>query len=220
MSIESNVLSKLNEARATYTDNTQIASDLAKVITGMSFSYNGTVTQPNFNKDTMRELSVVIKIDINEDDIEVVQSDNVVYAYIRTDKLDKVVRVQEAYAEDYGYTFLNLAEVMKSNLKFIPAYANTKTWRDGDKLYLLKLNRNSGIIGRFNHKKYVFETQEVNYLSATNEEISRILTKEYLEDYFSTHLIYLQSPLNFLTSGDYQAKLDQESTKVMEVVRR
>lgn len=203
--IEEGVMSKLqnsgmNEA-TTYRPNQLLANAIGDYITTMGFLYTGYINEPNSD-----ELGIPVQIDVelNGDDVDVTMSDNVMYCYINADKIDHILKPAESI-----YNLDNFSEILK-NHRFVPV--NAKTWRDATKLYLLKINLNSGIIGRYDINTGRFKNQEVNWNSSTPEEITELLlTKDYLQEYLSHELCSLESYVSFITAEEVRAKIESEA---------
>lgn len=157
---------KINES-VNYQVNNNLQSIIAKAITGISFYYTAKLNSSD----------VELCIDLNEDDIEVVQSDNVIYCYLLADKINYIVDGKS---------------IDDTNTDFVP---NTrKVWRDKNKLYLLKINLNSGIIGRFDSNTETFRHQDINWFDYDPYDvIEKLLNTDYLQDYFSKELSVLKS---------------------------
>lgn len=218
MSMEQNILDKLsgriNES-VTYNDNGQIASDLAKGMGGFSFDAIITLVSPSMKGIDNAGIIMPIKFDINEDDIEVVESDNVVYVYLRTDKIDYEIKWDGKL--EY-ISPMNLDLMIKNRKSFLKV--NPKCWRDDNKLYLLKMNRNSGIIGRFDRDTSTFRNQQINYKSSIDVEIGAdLLTKDYLEDYLGNELIKLFTSIDPKYEFNVESKLKNEAVVKFESVR-
>lgn len=202
--IEEGVMSKLqnsemNEA-TNYRPNQLLANAIGDHITTMGFLYTGHINEPSSD-----ELGIPVQIDVelNGDDVDVVMSDNVMYCYINADKIDHLLKPSESI-----YNYDNFSEVLR-NHKFIPV--NAKAWRDDTKLYLLKINLNSGKIGRYDVRTGRFKNQEVNWNSSTPTEVVQLLlTKDYLQEYLSHELCSVESYVSFITVEDARAKAESE----------
>ena len=115
------------------------------------------------------------------------------YCFINAANIDYKVET----VEDSVYNLANFAEILQAN-KLVPV--NSKVWRDDKNLYLLKINLNTGKIGRYDWRVGRFTNQDVNWNNSTPEEVVQLLlTKEYLEDYFKAELCSLESYVSFAT---------------------
>lgn len=193
MDIEGKIIGNLPKPMneyATYQPNQLIANEIGNHITGMGFYYAGTISEPD--SDAIG-IPVMLNVDLNGDDVDATMSENVIYCYINADKIDFFVKL----VGDEAYRIDNLGDVLK-NLHFVPK--NPKAWRDSTKLYLLKINLNSGFIGRYDPATGSFKNQEVNWNSATPAEVVELLlTKEYMENYLKSELASLESYVDFMT---------------------
>ena len=172
----------LNEY-ANYEPNQLLANVIGNYISGMMFSYEGYISDSNYIKDV---IPIRLNIELNGDDVDVIASPNVIYCYINASNIDYVIEGIED-----NFRLSNTAEVMQ-NTKFIPV--DDKTWKDDTNLYRLKININTGIISRYDQRLNRFTKQEVNWNTATPEEVVRLLlTEDYLEDYFRNELCILKS---------------------------
>ena len=191
MAIESSIMDKLPKPMnewATYKPNDLVANAIGDHITGMGFYYSGSISETG---STEVGIPVMLNVDLNGDDVDATMSENVIYCFINADKIDYFTKVMDPNA----YSIENLSEVLK-NLHFVPK--NQKAWRDATKLYLLKINLNSGLIGRYDTNTGSFKNQEVNWNSSTPEEVAELLlTKEYMEDYLRSELSSLESYVDF-----------------------
>lgn len=206
MSIEQNIFNRLttnmNESTQYNNNNGQVAADLAKGMGNCSFEYDGVLISSNGVISRCR-----IKVDINEDDLEVVESNNVVYVYLRADKIDYEILNKDTVLEVLGV--VNADQVLNSIVRF--QKITPKCWRDDQKLYLLKMNRNSGLIGRFEQSTGTFKNQEINYKSSNDEKIGQdMLTKDYLQQYFSTELSRLFCQVDPMTPNLAKVKFHNE----------
>lgn len=192
--IETNILKKLssqpvNEA-VTYEPNQLLAQVIGNHITGMGFYYPAYISEPQSDETG---ISVNLDVELNGDDVDVMVSPNVMYCFINAANIDYIVKA----ADDAVYNIANFAEVLKANHL---TQINPKAWRDDKNLYLLKINLNTGKIGRYDPATGRFRTQDVNWNSSTPEEVVELLlTKEYLEDYFRHELCSLESYVGFAT---------------------
>lgn len=190
--IEAKVMERIkstpvNEA-VTYEPNQLLAQVIGHQITNMGFYYRGYISEPDSDEIGV---PVNLNVELNGDDVDVLMSSNVMYCFINADNID--YKVETAGDDIYGIA--NFAEVLKAN-RFVPV--NSKVWRDEKNLYLLKINLNTGKIGRYNWRVGRFSTQEINWLTSTPEEVAELLlTKEYLEDYFKAELCSLESYVSF-----------------------
>ena len=139
MAIEDNVVNKLHEnptnEYVSYKPNQLLANSIGNYITGMGFFYDGYISEPNSD-----ELGIPVKLDIelNGDDVDVTMSDNVMYCYVNSDKLDLMIKSgPELYELD------NFGDIIK-NHHFVPVHS--KAWRDATKLYLLKINMSTCVL--------------------------------------------------------------------------
>lgn len=193
--IETNILKKLNpqpvNEAVTYQPNQLLAQVIGNHVTGMGFYYPAYISEPQSDE---AGISVNLNVDLNGDDVDVMVSPNVMYCYINASNIDYFVKI----ADDVAYNNIaNFGEVLKAN-HFVQV--NPKAWRDDKNLYLLKINLNTGIIGRYDPATGKFRNQEVNWNSSTPEEVVELLlTKEYLEDYFRHELCSLESYVGFAT---------------------
>lgn len=207
MAIEDNVVNKLHEnptnEYASYKPNQLLANSIGNYITGMGFFYDGYISEPNSD-----ELGIPVKLDIelNSDDVDVTMSDNVMYCYVNSDKLDLMIKSgPELYELD------NFGDIIK-NHHFVPVHS--KAWRDATKLYLLKINLNTGIIGRYDIRTGRFKNQDINWNSSTPEEVaSLLLPKEYLDEYLRSELCSLESYVSFASAADLKAKVENETIR-------
>lgn len=191
-----------NEATQ-YIPNGLLETVIGNHITGMGFLYNGKMIEKHQSAESIT-IPIGINVQLNGDDVEVVDSSNVMYCYINADKIDYLVET----TDNLIYSIDNFSEVLKNN-HFI---ANTnKVWRNPTQLYLLKINLNSGLIGRFDHTTGTFKNQSVNWRSSTPEEVVELLlTKEYLQEYFTNELSLLESYVDFSTEDRLTDKLNTE----------
>lgn len=192
MTIENKIMDKLPNPmhEATYKPHDLIANAIGDHITGMGFYYSGTIHETG----STATIPVMLNVDLNGDDVDATMSENVIYCFINADKIDYFTKV----ADDSAYSIENLGEVLK-NLHFVPN--NEKAWRDATKLYLLKINLNSGLISRYDPSTGSFKNQDVNWNSSTPEEVAELLlTKDYMEEYLRSELSKLQSYVDFLDS--------------------
>lgn len=207
MTIEDNVVSKLQgnptNEYASYQPNQLLANSIGNYITGMGFLYDGYISEPN-----SEDLGVPVKLDVelNGDDVDVTMSDNVMYCYVNSDKLDLMIKSgPELYELD------NFGDIIK-NHHFVPVHS--KAWRDATKLYLLKINLNTGIIGRYDIRTGRFKNQDINWNSSTPEEVaSLLLPKEYLDEYLRSELCSLESYVSFASAGDLKSKVENETIR-------
>ena len=208
--IEDNVMQKLQESQmneyASYQPNQLLANAIGNYITGMGFFYDGYIHEPN--SDTVG-IPIQLDIELNADDVDVTMSENVIYCYINSDKLDLMIKSgPELYELD------NFGDIIHNN-HFVPVHE--KVWRDATKLYLLKINLNTGIIGRYDIRTSRFKNQEVNWNSSTPEEVVQLLLpKEYLAEYLKAELCSLESYVSFISSADAKAKADAEAVIYQE----
>lgn len=173
-----------------YEPNGHLASVIANHITGMGFYYNGYLNEPGSDETG---IPVHLNVELNGDDVEVLNSPNVMYCFIHADNIDYKVET----ADDSIYSYANFSEILKANHL---VKINPKAWRDDRNLYLLKINLNSGLIGRYDPATGRFRNQEVIWNSSTPEEVVELLlTKDYLESYFRAELSSLESYVSFAT---------------------
>lgn len=177
---------------ANYYDAPEVATDIARVITGYSFEYVGKLLSAKEDY----ELAVKVVVDINEDDISAIMSDNIVYVYLNINKVNYHIEFLKDSLLNNNEFLRNNEVILKRN-RFIKHHP--KAWRDDVKLYLLKMNMNSGLIGRFDPYTDKFVNQKLaNWKTSTNKDVARILlTKEYLHEYFMTELANLKSYVDF-----------------------
>lgn len=205
MAIEDNVVQKLQQSQmneyATYQPNQLLANEIGNHITNMGFLYTGFINEPG---DSGRSILIQLDVELNADDVDVVMSDNVIYCYLNADKIDHLIKPDEVI-----YQYTNYKEILHSN-HFVPV--NAKAWRDDTKLYLLKINLNSGLIGRYDVRTGRFRNQEVNWKSSTPTEVVQLLLpKDYLGEYLSRELCSLESYVSFTSELDLKAKLELEA---------
>lgn len=109
------------------------------------------------------------------------------------------------------YELDNFGDIIK-NHHFVPIHS--KAWRDATKLYLLKINLNTGIIGRYDIRTGRFKNQDINWNSSTPEEVaSLLLPKEYLDEYLRSELCSLESYVSFASAADLKAKVENETIR-------
>lgn len=196
MAIEDKIIDQLPKPiseYASYQPHQLLANEIGDHITGMGFYYAGTISETDSDGIGF---PVMLNVDLNGDDIDATMSENVIYCYMNADKLDFFTKL----VDDAAYRIDNLGEVLK-NLHFVPK--NPKAWRDSNKLYLLKINLNTGFIGRYDTATGSFRNQEVNWNSATPQEVvEMLLTKEYMEDYLKSELASLESYVDFMHSTE------------------
>lgn len=203
--IEDNVVQRLQESQmneyANYQPNQLLATAIGNHITRMGFLYDGYIHEPN--SDTVG-IPIQLDIELNADDVDVTMSDNVIYCYINSDKLDLMIKSgPELYELD------NFGDILQ-NHHFVPVHE--KAWRDATKLYLFKINLNTGIIGRYDIRTGRFKNQEVNWNSSTPEEVARLLLpKEYLDEYLRAELCSLESYVSFISAAEVKVKADTET---------
>lgn len=171
-----------------YKPNQLLAKVIGDHITGMGFYYPGQIYEPDSEDEG---ISINMNVDLNGDDVDVLVSPNVMYCFINARNIDYIIETRD----NSVYDIPNFSEVLKANRI---TQVNPKAWRDENNLYLLKINLNTGKIGRYNPATGRFQTQEVNWLSSTPEEVVELLlTKEYLEDYLRHELNSLESYISF-----------------------
>lgn len=204
MAIVENVVQKLQQSQlneyATYEPNQLLANEIGNHITNMGFLYTGFINEPGTG---YHSILIQLDVELNADDVDVVMSDNVMYCYLNSDKVDHLIKPDEVL-----YQYTNYHEILHNN-HFVPV--NEKAWRDDTKLYLLKINLNSGLIGRYDVRTGRFRNQEVNWKSSTPTEVAQLLLpKEYLQEYLSRELCSLESYVSFITEADTQTKAAAE----------
>lgn len=192
--IEDRIMDRIDSTKnesVDYKPNQLLAQVIGDHITGMGFYYRGFISEPNSDEVGV---PINLNVELNGDDVDVLVSPNVMYCFINAKNIDYKVETSEHAI----YDIVNFSEVLQAN-KLVPV--NTKVWRDNDNLYLLKINLNTGKIGRFDHRIGRFTTQEINWNSSTPEEVAQLLlTKDYLEDYFKHELCSLESYVSFATT--------------------
>lgn len=204
MAILENVMQRLQKSQlneyATYEPNQLLANEIGDHITNMGFLYTGFISEPATGDQS---IPIQLDVELNADDVDVVMSENVMYCYLNSDKVDHLIKPDEVI-----YQYANCKEILHNN-HFVPV--NAKAWRDDTKLYLLKINLNSGLIGRYDIRTGRFRNQEVNWNSSTPTEVAQLLLpKEYLQEYLSHELCSLESYVSFITDADIQAKAAAE----------
>ena len=183
--------------------NQSVSKNIASVIDGMNLKYEALVVTPSRNIS----IPVYVYMTLNEDDIEAVESDNVVYVYLKASNLDFKLELLNS-AES------NLAEIINSINSWISN--NPKCWKDNDNLYLLKMNRNTGIVSRYDSHTNTFKKQDsINYINAIDYDIAKtLLNRDYLEDYISNQLCLLKSSIDYKDDSDLLKKMENEKTKI------
>lgn len=204
MAIKDNVVQRLAQSRlneyATYQPNQLLANEIGNHIANMGFLYTGFINEPGTSDHSVM---VQLDVELNADDVDVVMSDNVIYCYLNSDKIDHLIKPDEVI-----YQYSNCKEILKNN-HFVPV--NAKAWRDDTKLYLLKINLNSGLIGRYDVRTGRFRNQEVNWKSSTPTEVVQLLLpKDYLGEYLSRELCSLESYVSFTSELDLKSKAEAE----------
>ena len=193
--IEDKIMERINpnvtkNESVSYEPNQLLAQVIGDHITNMGFYYRGFINEPGSDETG---IPVNLNVELNGDDVDVLVSPNVMYCFINAANIDYKVET----VEDSVYNLANFAEILQAN-KLVPV--NNKVWRDDKNLYLLKINLNTGKIGRYDWRVGRFTTQDVNWNSSTPEEVVQLLlTKEYLEDYFKAELCSLESYVSFAT---------------------
>lgn len=193
--IEDKIMGRINpnvtkNESVSYEPNQLLAQVIGDHITSMGFYYRGFINEPGSDETG---IPVNLNVELNGDDVDVLVSPNVMYCFINAANIDYKVET----VEDSVYNLANFAEILQAN-KLVPV--NSKVWRDDKNLYLLKINLNTGKIGRYDWRVGRFTTQDVNWNNSTPEEIVQLLlTKEYLEDYFKAELCSLESYVSFAT---------------------
>ena len=208
--IKSNLIT--NES-VKYEPNQLLAQVIGDYITGMGFYYGGFINEPNSDETG---ISVNLNVELNGDDVDVMVSPNVMYCFINAQNIDYKIET----SDNSIYDIPNFSDILAAT-RFTPVH--DKVWRDDKNLYLLKINLNTGKIGRYDWRVGRFTNQDINWNSSTPEEVVELLlTKEYLEDYFQHELCSLESYVSFASRGaerlnEAKTELNNNEDKVISM---